>query len=89
MEDREKPLSSNSCVSWLHSFSLVLADRRYNFRCNECTSKRFGWTVAQASSLVTVTGVMYMLLLLIIVAQLSSVLSRHLSLRWKDLCLFQ
>lgn len=52
-------------------------------------SKRFDWTIAQASTLVTVKGVINLLLLLLIIPHWSSVLSRYLSPRRKDLHLVQ
>lgn len=88
MEYRDKPLSSNiMCILAAFFFSSI-SKQALQFLV-QYASKRFGWTIAQASSLVTVKGVVNLLLLLIIIPQLSSMLSRHLSPRQKDLRLVQ
>lgn len=87
-EYRDKPLSFNvMCILAAFFFSSI-SKQALQFLV-QYASKRFGWTIAQASYLVTIKGVVNLLLLLIIIPQLSSVLSRHLSPRRKDLRLVQ
>lgn len=52
-------------------------------------SKRFGWSIARASLLVTIKGIINLALLLLILPRISTILNRHMSPSHKDLRLVQ
>ncbi|RDW62067.1 hypothetical protein BP6252_11500 [Coleophoma cylindrospora] len=52
-------------------------------------SKRFGWSIARASFLITLKGIIDLVLLLVLLPRLSQVLAKHMSAVFKDLHITQ